>query len=82
MATSERKVVTQAMNVLVGKCVVRVRYMTAAEAEDLMWLNRGVVLEFEGGVSVFTSCDEESNDAGVMFVETNDDELCLGRFPV
>ena len=79
---AERKVIDAAQQALVGRTVVRVRYMQPAETEALGWFNRGVVLVFDDGTAAYTACDEEGNDAGVLMVQTKRGELCLGRFPV
>jgi hypothetical protein len=80
-AQTERKVTDAAAAMLVGRRVVRVGYMPAAEAADLGWSHRPAVLEFDDGTVAYAACDEEGNDAGVLFVETRRDDLCLGRFP-
>ena len=36
----------------------------------------------DDGTIAYTACDEEANDAGVLFVQARRDDLCLGRFPV
>jgi hypothetical protein len=80
-ATTERKVVTAALEMLVGRTVVAVRYMRPSEAAELGWSHRPAVLEFDDGTVVYAACDEEANDAGVLFVQTDGgDECCLGRF--
>ena len=79
---AERKVIDAAQQALVGRTVVRVRYMQPAETEALGWFNRGVVLVFDDGTAAYTACDEEGNDAGVLMVQKKRGELCLGRFPV
>jgi hypothetical protein len=79
-ATTERKVVTAALSMLVGRTVVGVRYMLPAEAARLGWSYRPAVLEFDDGTVVYAACDEEANDAGVLFAETGQTDLCLGRF--
>jgi hypothetical protein len=80
-AATERKVVTAALEMLVGRSVVRVRYMRPAEAAGLGWSQRPAVLEFDDGTVVYAACDEEANDAAVLFVETSGGgECCLGRF--
>jgi hypothetical protein len=81
-AQTERKVTDAAVARLVGRRVVRVGYMPAAEAADLGWSHRPAVLEFDDGTIAYAACDEEGNDAGVLFVETRRDDLCLGRFPI
>jgi hypothetical protein len=78
---TERKVTAAATRMLVGRRLVRVRYMAAEEAAELGWSHRPAVLEFEGGVVLYVACDEEANDTGVLFAEAGDSDLCLGRLP-
>ena len=79
-APTERTGVTAALSMLAGRTVVGVRYMSAAEAADLGWSFRPAVLEFDDGTVVYAACDEEANDAGVLFAEAGGTDLCLGRF--
>ena len=81
-APAERKVIDAAQKALVGRTVVRVRYMLPEEAAELGWSHRPTVLEFDDGTVAYTACDEEGNDAGVLFVQKKHSDLCLGRFPV
>lgn len=59
--------------VLVGRKIVKVRYMTKKEAEDCGFLRRAVVIQLDNGVSIFPSRDDEGNDAGALM--TTDDTL-------
>jgi len=52
---------------LKGKTVRKARYMTKAEAEDMGWYSRCVVIEFTDGTLIFPSADDEGNDGGAMF---------------
>ena len=52
---------------LAGKRILGVRLMTNDEAEVSGWYSRAVVLELEGGVAIWASCDDEGNDAGAIF---------------
>ena len=79
---AERNVIDAAQQALVGRTVVRVRYMQPAEAEELGWSHRAIVLAFDDGTAAYAACDEEGNDAGVLFVQKKRGDLCLGRFPV
>gem|GEM_PF-4621264 len=66
---------------LVGRKVVRARYMLHCEAMDLGWGYRSVVLEFDDGTIAFVAGDDEANDAGTLFVQTERAEICIGQFP-
>jgi hypothetical protein len=78
---TERNVVTGAAKLLVGRKVVRVRYMEPTEAEEAGWSQRAAVLQFDDGTLLYAACDEAANDAGVLFVEKGTEDFCLGRLP-
>ncbi len=63
--------------VLVGKKIKEVRYMTDAEAEGAMWYSKPLIIIFEDGTSIFPMADDEGNDGGSIF--GSDDSL---TFPV
>ena len=54
-------------NLLVGKKVQQVRYLTDEEVSGLGWFSKAIVLIFEDGTCVFPSADDEGNDAGALF---------------
>jgi len=58
----------------VGRKIVGARYMTEAEAEDMGWDQRPVVLILDDGNQIFPSRDDEGNDGGALFTtdKTND----------
>jgi hypothetical protein len=65
---------------LKGKTIKKCRYMTKKEQESMMWYNRALVIEFTDGSLIFPSKDDEGNDAGALFGQTNQgDDL---TFPV
>jgi len=55
---------------LLGKKIVKVRYMTEEEMESLGWYSRCVVMQLDDGNIVYPSQDDEGNNAGALF--TND----------
>ena len=57
---------------LLGKKIVRVRYLSQTEAEELGWNERPVVIQLDDGNLIYPSIDDEGNGAGVLF--TNDKE--------
>lgn len=79
--TNEQRTTNEAQAALTGRCIKAVRYMTAREAMELDWQNRPLVLELDDGSRLFTSADEEMNDAGVLWVELGEEEMCFGRYP-
>jgi len=60
-----------AADMLLGKKIVAVRYLSTAEMEDLGWCNRPVVLQLDDGNIIYPSQDDEGNGAGSFF--TNDE---------
>ena len=64
-----------ASNFLVGKTIASVRYLTNAEMEDLGWYQKTLVIFFTDGSHIFSSQDDEGNNAGALF--TSDNELSV-----
>ena len=56
-----------ASDLLVGRKIVKVRYMTDEEQEDHMWFRKSVVIHLDNGVIIYPSADDEGNDAGAIF---------------
>jgi hypothetical protein len=68
----------RARQVLLGKTIVSVNYMTEKDANDLMWYKRPIVFKLNDGTVCYLSCDDEGNDGGVLFFSDKDgkhDEL-------
>ena len=63
----------EASDLLVGRKIVRVRYMTQEECDHLGWNAKGIVIHLDDGNLIYPSRDDEGNDAGALF--TNNDEL-------
>lgn len=61
-----------ATKLLVGQKIVGVRYMTHKEREALGWTAKCLVIELESGVQFYPSRDDEGNDAGAIFTESDD----------
>ena len=53
--------------VLVGKTIKEVRYLTKKEQEDLGWYDSSLVIFFTDGNYIFPSQDDEGNGAGSLF---------------
>ena len=58
---------------LVGRRIVKVRYMTKDEAKDCGWYNAAVVLTLDNCVSIYPMSDDEGNNAGA--IATTDEDL-------
>ena len=70
---TEEKWVTAIAKQLVGRTIVKVRYLTKKEMDELGWYDRSVVLHLDDGNIIFPSADDEGNNAGSLF--TNSDDL-------
>jgi len=57
---------------IVGRAIVKVRYMTVKEANDMMWDHVAPVLVLDDGTQLFPSMDSEGNGAGALFGRTAD----------
>jgi hypothetical protein len=72
MATESKKVWTDTdhekkMNELLkGKTVAFVRYMTEKEKDMMMWDSRPIVIQFTDGTLIIPMMDDEGNDGGAM----------------
>lgn len=63
----------RAIQVLKGKTIVQVRYLTAEECEENMWYKRGLVLVLNDGTQVIPGSDDEFNDTGVLHYASKKD---------
>ena len=63
----------EASELLVGKTIVSVRYMTADELQEVGWGCNALVVELSDGTLVWPMSDEAGNDAGVL--QTTDNKL-------
>tara|TARA_R110002074_G_scaffold64529_2_gene154061 strand:- start:1241 stop:1489 length:249 start_codon:yes stop_codon:yes gene_type:complete len=57
---------------LLNRTIVKVRYLTDEEVEDLGWYAKAIVLHLDDGTLIYPSRDDEGNDAGALFT-TNED---------
>lgn len=61
-----------AQDVLLNKKIVKVRYLTNEEQENLGWYRKAVVIQLQDGTLFFPSADDEGNDAGAIFFQSKD----------
>tara|TARA_R100001443_G_scaffold90_9_gene360 strand:- start:972 stop:1256 length:285 start_codon:yes stop_codon:yes gene_type:complete len=61
-------------NVLLGKKIVHVKYMSQEEAEEFGWFNRPVAFKLDDGTWVIAQSDDEGNDGGVLHYTHKDEE--------
>jgi len=59
--------VKEAEEQLLGRKIVKVRYMTAEEAEGMDWYCRPVVIQLDDGNLIYPSADDEGNNGGALF---------------
>ena len=60
---------------LVGRKIVQVRWMTKEEADGLDWHKRPLVMVLDNDTVIYLSADDEGNDGGAMFGQTDKDQL-------
>ena len=74
MKAMEKRWTKEAEKHLKGKRIVKVRYLSEEEKEQLHWYHRCEVIQFDDGSLLFPSRDDEGNDAGALFGQTSDGE--------
>lgn len=52
---------------LVGKKIVKVRYMNENERDGRGWYDRALLIYLDDGTVIYPSRDDEGNGAGAMF---------------
>jgi hypothetical protein len=63
----EERWTAEASAQLLGRKIVKVRYMSEREAASMGWGSRPVVLQLDDGNLIYPSMDDEGNDAGAFF---------------
>lgn len=66
---NEQHWVNAAEKLLLGKSIIKCRYMTRAEQQGLGWAHRPFVIALHDGTLLYASRDEECNDAGALFCD-------------
>ena len=56
-----------AKEVLLGKTIVSVNYMTKDDADYMHWGKRPIIFKLSDGTTCYLSCDDEGNDGGALF---------------
>ena len=57
---------------LKGKTIDHVRWMTKDEADHMMWYSRPMVIVFTDGTALYPQSDDEGNDGGALHYQGND----------
>jgi hypothetical protein len=63
----------RAQKLLVGRTITAVSYLDAQDAGELDWYGRSLCIEFDNGLVLFASSDDEGNGPGALF--TTDEAL-------
>ena len=64
----------KAQQVLEGKTIVEVFYMSADDAEEHFgWYSRPVVMRLNDGTELIVSADDEGNNGGSLFYATDEE---------
>ena len=75
MVSDKKKLVDKwnkiSQDVLQGRTIVEVRYLTDEEMEDMGWYSRPICFVLDNGTYCTLSCDDEGNDGGVLFYNEN-----------
>ena len=59
-----------ASDILVGRTIKKVAYLTKKEAEeDFGWYKRPITFTLDNGLIVIAQMDDEGNDGGVLHIE-------------
>ena len=76
---TEKRWTDYAKKHLLNRKITAVRYLTKDEAKGLGWYQRSLLLQLDNGTIIFMSKDDEGNDGGALFGQSEDGEL---TFPV
>ena len=79
---TEKSIVRDAKQHLVGKKVVDVVYLSREQADCFGYRFRAPVLVLEGGTTLLPLADEEGNDVGALIGSVDDGgDILLPRLP-
>jgi hypothetical protein len=71
---SVKKWTKYAQDVLQGRTIKSVRYMSNDEIDRLGIYHKGLVFELDNGTLFWSSSDDEGNDAGAIHFQSKDEE--------
>ena len=66
-----------ANDLLLGKKIVKVEYMSSEEADKGMWYSRPVRIILDDGTNILPMSDDEGNDGGALWLGSKDKEDIL-----
>ena len=61
----------KASDILLGKRIVKVEYMSGDDVEETGWYSCPVLLQLEDGTWLIPQSDDEGNDGGALGVSAN-----------
>lgn len=67
----------KASDLLIGKRIVKVKYMSSKEADSYGWYNCPILIGLEDGSWLVPQSDDEANDGGVIALSTKKDYKIL-----
>lgn len=71
-----------AKDILVGRKIVKVSYLTTKECKDHFgWYKRPITFTLDNGLIVIAQMDDEGNDGGVLLVEYPGETVTLDAYP-
>ena len=73
--SNEKRWTDIAKKQLLGRKIVKVRYLSDKEANEMGWYSRPVVIQLDDGNIVFPSQDEEGNDGGALFTNNKENSI-------
>ena len=77
MANLTKKWTKVAQNVLLGRQILKVEYMSSEECNEYMWYKRPITFILDNGTRVIAQMDDEGNDGGVLTCLTDTKEEIL-----
>jgi hypothetical protein len=63
----------KASDVLLGRTIVKVSYLSDSEMKSMGWRKNPVVFVLDDSTLVFPSMDDEGNDGGSLFFQKKDE---------
>jgi len=72
--TNVRQVWTRkASDVLLGRKIVAVQYLTNEERDEMGWYSCPIIITLDDGTIIFPTADDEGNDAGAIHYQKTGD---------
>jgi hypothetical protein len=77
MADLTKRWTKVAEDVLLGRRILKVEYMSSKECNEYMWYKRPITFILDNGTRVIAQMDDEGNDGGVLACLTDKAEEIL-----